>query len=80
MAPQVRQTPRSPDHRKVGTLPVDTMKDTAQPAHPSTPEEHPYACYDGVVFVGEMVVADDGDETESITSVPCRRCASEAKR
>jgi hypothetical protein len=36
MAPQVLETPRSPAHRKVGTLAVDTRKSSASHVHPST--------------------------------------------
>jgi hypothetical protein len=35
----------------------------------------PHACNDGVVYVGHLVVADDGEEVEVFEAVPCRRCA-----
>jgi hypothetical protein len=67
-----------------------TEKSSAPHAHPST-EDHddtveahyaslnrPHACYEGVVFIGYLVVGDDGEEVEVIEAVPCRRCAEEA--
>jgi hypothetical protein len=78
-------TPRSPAHRKVGTLAVDTKESSAPHTHPST-ENHddtleahysglerlrPHACIGGWVFVG--YVDDHGEEREA--SYPCRRCA-----
>jgi hypothetical protein len=57
-------------------------------AHPSTDDhdgtidahysclERPHACTDGVVFVGHLVVADDGEEVEVFDAVPCGRCAA----
>jgi hypothetical protein len=64
MAPAVLATPRSPAHRKVGTLAVDIKESSAPHAHPSTEDhddtleahyaclERPCACLDGWVFVG----------------------------
>ena len=64
-----------------------TIKDSAPRAHPSTEDhddtveahyaslERPHACLDGTVFVGHMVVGDDGEEVEVVDAVPCRRCA-----
>ena len=37
----------------------------------------PHACYDGVVFIGEMVDDYMGGEVEIFWPVPCRRCAGE---
>jgi hypothetical protein len=49
-------------------------------AHPSTEEQdHPHACYEGVVYIGRLV-EEDGEEVEVIEAVPCRRCANEAGR
>jgi hypothetical protein len=59
-----------------------SSKSTARPAHPSTckdQDDHPHACLEGVVFIGELV-EEEGEETEIITSVPCRRCSSLATR
>jgi hypothetical protein len=38
------------------------------------PEESPHGCYEGFVYLGELVVGDDGLEVEVYTAVPCRRC------
>ena len=68
---------------------MGTRKSSAPRAHPST-EEHddtaeahysglerlrPHACLKGFVYIGHMVVGDDGEEVEFIEVVPCRRCA-----
>jgi hypothetical protein len=37
--------------------------------------ERPHVCTDGVVFIGHLVVGDDGEEVEIIEAVPCRCCA-----
>ena len=66
---------------------MDTTKDTAHPAHPSTPDdtvEAHYAslerlecalCYDGLVFIGRLELTEEGEEIEVVEPVPCRRCA-----
>ena len=63
------------------------QKSSAPHAHPSTEEhddtveahyaslERPHACYEGLVYIGHLVVADDGEEVEVVEDVPCRRCA-----
>ena len=82
-APQVLETPRSPAHRKVGTLALDTRESSAPHAHPSTEDhddtvethyawlERPHACIDGWEFVG--YIDEHGKEREE--SYRCRRCA-----
>jgi len=53
-----------------------TEKSTAHPAHPSTEgQDHPHVCLEGVVYIGHLVVGDDGEEVEVFEPVPCRRCA-----
>jgi hypothetical protein len=66
-----------------------TEKSSAPHAHPpaedhdDTLEAHysalerllPCACLDGTVFIGHLVVGEDGEEVEVIEAVPCRRCA-----
>jgi hypothetical protein len=89
VAPQVLGTPRSPAHRKVGTLAVDAIESSAPHAHSSTEDhddtveahyaclERPHACMDGWVFLGRVVESEhdlDGQVVEYIR-VPCRRCA-----
>ena len=66
---------------------VDVNESTAHPAHPSTEDhddpveahyaslERPHACYEGVVYIGHLVVGEDGEEFEVMEAVPCRRCA-----
>ena len=83
MAPRVLETPRSPAHRKVGTLAVDSRDSSAARAHPSTEDhedtleahyaclERPCACVEGWVFVG--YIDEQGEEREA--SYRCRRCA-----
>ncbi len=34
-----------------------------------------FACYEGVVYIGELVEGDDGEHVEVIECVPCRRCS-----
>jgi hypothetical protein len=66
---------------------MDTPESSAPHAHPSAEDhddtveahyaslERPHACTDGVVFIGHLVVGDDGEEVEIIEAVPCRCCA-----
>ena len=35
--------------------------------------EYPCACYDGVVYIGRLLVTDEGEEVEVVEAVPCRR-------
>jgi hypothetical protein len=54
---------------------MDTGKSTAHDAHPSTEgEDHPHACTDGWVTIGQMVVDDDGEEVEEHALYLCRHC------
>jgi hypothetical protein len=66
---------------------MDNSEPGARRAHPSTDEqddtveahyaclERPHACFEGVVYIGRLVVGDDGEEVEITEAVPCRRCA-----
>jgi hypothetical protein len=64
-----------PQPTTIQEVTVDTTKDTAQPAHPSTPEDHPHACNDGWVTVGQLIVDEDtGEEMEEFALYLCRRC------
>lgn len=49
------------------------MKSLAHPAHDQD-ENHPRACYEGVVYIGHLVEGGEGEETEVIEAVRCRRC------
>ncbi len=64
---------------------VDTMKSSAPDAHPSRPEvaagdpfayagRKCFACYEGLVYIGHLEMAEEGEEVEVIEAVPCRRC------
>jgi hypothetical protein len=60
---------------------------SSAPAHPSTEDhddtveahysclERPHACNEGLVYIGHLVVGDDGEEVEVVEAVPCRCCA-----
>jgi hypothetical protein len=72
---------------------VDTTESSAPHAHPST-EDHddtveahysclerqrPYACNDGWVTIGQLVVdPETGEEMEEYALYLCRKCADEA--
>jgi hypothetical protein len=89
MAPQVLEHPGArPTRRSL----MDTTESSAPHAHPST-EDHddtveahysgldhlrPCACMNGTVFIGHLVVGEDGDEVERIEAVPCCKCSNEA--
>jgi hypothetical protein len=85
-------TPRSPAHRKVGTLAVDSREFSAH-AHPSTEDhddtveahyaclERPHTCNDGWVTLGQIVVdPQTGEETEEFALYLCRRCSDDGLR
>ena len=70
---------------------MDTPESSAPHAYPST-EDHddtveaqfsglerlrPCACLSGTVFIGHLVVGEDGGDVEVFEAVPCRRCASD---
>jgi hypothetical protein len=71
--------------------PVIDQKSSA-PAHPSTEDhddtveahyaclERPHACLEGFVYIGCLVVGDDGEEVEVVEAVPCRRCSGDEFR
>ena len=71
---------------------MDARESSAAHAHPST-EDHddtveahysgldrlpPCACMNGTVFIGHLVVGEDGEEVEVIKAVPCCRCSNQA--
>ena len=60
-----------------------TQKSSAS-AHPSAEElnhqDHPHACLNGYVYLGYTVFEEEtGEEVERVESLPCRRCAEEAR-
>ena len=82
MAPQESPTPGDPAHRE--RTPMDTRESSAPHAHPST-EEHddtveahysglerlrPCACMNSTVFIGHLIVGEDGEEVEVFEAVP----------
>jgi hypothetical protein len=46
----------------------------AHPAHPPTEEATPHGCYEGVVYIGHMVIGEDGEVVEVYTAYRCKRC------
>jgi hypothetical protein len=71
---------------------VDSKESSAPYEHPSTEyhddtvEAHysslerlrPCACMNGTVFIGHLILGEDGEEVEAFEAVPCRRCSDEA--
>ena len=57
---------------------MSSTEKSSAPAHPSTEDhDHPYACNDGVVYIGHLVEdPGTGEEVEVFEAVPCRRCAA----
>jgi hypothetical protein len=50
--------------------------DTVEAHYASLERLRPHACYQGVVYIGHLVVGEDGEEVEVFEAVPCRRCAA----
>jgi hypothetical protein len=90
MAPQESPTPRDLAQRE--RTPMDTTESSAPHAHSSTDDHddtvdahyygldrlRPCACMNGTVFIGHLVVDEDGEEVEVFEAVACRRCSDEA--
>jgi hypothetical protein len=59
-----------------------TTESSAPYAHPSSKDQdHPHACNDGWVTLGQIALdPETGEETEEYAVYLCRRCASEAGR
>jgi hypothetical protein len=76
MAPQVFAHPEA---RTTKGHFMATEKSSAPHAHPSTEDQdqdHPHACNDGWVTIGQIVVdPETGEETEESALYLCRRCA-----
>jgi hypothetical protein len=48
--------------------------------HHNDQDEHPHACNDGWVTIGQVVVdPETGEETEEFALYLCRRCTEEAR-
>ena len=71
---------------------MDSKESSAPHAHQST-EDHddtveahysglerlrPCACMNGTVFIGHLVLGEDGEEVETFEAVACCRCSNEA--
>jgi hypothetical protein len=59
---------------------VDTKNSTAPDPHPFTErhdqDEHPHACNDGWVTIGQLAIdPDTGEETEVYALYLCSKCA-----
>jgi hypothetical protein len=53
--------------------------ESSAPAHPSTEEQdHPHACNDGWITLGQIVVDEEtGEEVEEQALYLCRKCAED---
>jgi hypothetical protein len=49
--------------------------DTIEAHYASLERGIPCYCYGGVVYIGHMVIGEDGEEVEVFEAVPCRRCS-----
>ncbi len=49
--------------------------DTIEAHYASLERGIPCACYGGVVYLGHLLVGEDGEEVEVFETVPCRRCS-----
>jgi hypothetical protein len=76
MAPQVFAHPEA---RTTKGHFMATEKSSAPHAHPSTEDQdqdHPHACNDGWVTIGQIAVdPETGEETEEYALYLCRKCA-----
>ena len=89
VAPQVQQHPGARTTRR-HLMAIE--KSSAPHAHPSTDDHddtieaqfsglerlRPCACMNGTIFMGHLVVGEDGEEVEVFEAVPCCRCSNEA--
>jgi hypothetical protein len=54
--------------------PPAEVDDTVEAHYSGLERLRPHACYEGIVYIGHLVVGDDGEEAEVIEAVPCHRC------
>jgi hypothetical protein len=91
MAPRVVNTPRDPAHNPVRAkeATVDTLiirtptpevlpGDTLETHYSGLERMRPRGCYEGFVFIGHLVVDEDGEPQEVIERMPCRRCTTQS--
>ena len=43
-------------------------------------DQRPHACESGIVYIGHLVVGEDGEEVKVVEAVPCRRCQLEREQ
>ena len=55
--------------------PTEDHDDTVEAHYSGLERLRPHVCCEGVVYIGYLVVGEDGEETEVIEAVPCQRCA-----
>jgi hypothetical protein len=53
-------------------------KSLAYPAPPTEDQDHPHACLNGYVYIGHLVVGDDGEEVEVVEAAAARIADSPA--
>jgi hypothetical protein len=52
---------------------MSSTEKSSAPARPTAEDhdqDHQHACYEGVVYIGYLVVDDDGEEVEVVEAVP----------
>ena len=54
---------------------IEEDDDTVEAHYSGLDRLRPCACMNGTVFIGHLVVGEDGEEVEIFEAVPCRRCA-----
>jgi len=56
---------------------TEEQDDTIEAHYSGLNRLRPCACMNGTVFIGHLVVGEDGEEVEAFEAVPCRKCAEE---
>jgi hypothetical protein len=69
--------PRDPAHRKVRDCGHQHSTGKVPKGSPDHVQDAPHACYEGVVYLGQLVIGDDGEEEEVFFPVLCRRCSGD---
>jgi hypothetical protein len=57
---------------------TEDYDDTVEAHYSSLERLRPHACMNGTVFIGHLVVGEEGEEVEVFEALPCRRCSNEA--
>jgi hypothetical protein len=58
--------------------PTEDRDDTVEAHYSGLDRLRTCACMNGTVFIGHLVVGEDGEEIEVFEAVPCCRCSNEA--